>query len=241
MHSFGVGAVTKLILRHFFIYNKYGSSRIPRILLNPEIYCTLDSWNPSIIVEIPFDLKPRDFFNFAIEDLDSHYEHHLINGLSNIKRAIDCQIDSILYTYGLFKKSKKENWYFPKKIDILNNLGIVSPRILTKINRLRNLLEHQYEQPEEEKVTDALDIAELFIEYTDRFLNPIMDFEVRGGSGPDDTEKLFTGQILINHKHNQIIFYSRDYDEKKKKIKKIISKKIIADSEEYLPYTKNDH
>ncbi len=110
------------------------------------------------------------FFKFAENDLNSKYEHNLINSLSNIKRAIDCQMDTLLFAFGLYKKSKKEEWNFPRKLEVLNNLGIITPRILGKINQKRNFLEHEYRKPTKEEVEDALDVAALFLAYTQKFL-----------------------------------------------------------------------
>lgn len=59
---------------------------------------------------------------------------------------------------------------FPTKLDKLNQLGIIAPRILKKINHIRNLLEHQYKIPKKEEVEDAIDVAMLFIEYTNKFI-----------------------------------------------------------------------
>jgi uncharacterized protein YutE (UPF0331/DUF86 family) len=134
---------------------------------------TIDSWGTGNI-ETPFTIKPGEFLEYAESDLKIDDNHHLVNCLSNIKRAIECQIDSLLIGFGLFEKAKIKNWKFPTKIEKLNEIGIVSPRILSKINKLRNLLEHEYSIPEREKVEEALDVAILFIRYTDQFLYGII-------------------------------------------------------------------
>jgi hypothetical protein len=59
-------------------------------------------------IEVPFELTARDFLRFAETDLnDSLCKHHLVNALSNIKRAIHCQLDSLLFGFGLLDMSKK--------------------------------------------------------------------------------------------------------------------------------------
>jgi len=90
-----------------------------------------------------------------------------INALGNAKRAIECRIDTLLYNYCLHKKSEKEGWFFPKKIEVLRELGIAAPNILKKINKKRNELEHQYVKPTKGDVEDAIDVAELFLNATD--------------------------------------------------------------------------
>jgi hypothetical protein len=125
-------------------------------------HCSYDN------IETNFEISPEDFLTYAEYDLTAKYDHHLVNSLSNTKRAIDSQLDSLLIGFGLSERLKKLN--FPKKIEFLNNIGVISPRILTKINRKRNLLEHEYKNPSEEEVEDALDVAILFINYTNKYL-----------------------------------------------------------------------
>ncbi|WMW25116.1 hypothetical protein RE474_13690 [Methanolobus sediminis] len=121
--------------------------------------------------EIPFSIKPDEFLHYAECNLNENTPHGLLDCLSNTKRAIECQIDSLLMYLCLYSMAKKKNLGFPAKIEILNDMGILSPRILTKINKTRNLLEHSYQIPDKEKVEDALDIAYLFIQNTGRYLN----------------------------------------------------------------------
>jgi len=129
----------------------------------------LESWS-SEDVKTPFEIKPKEFLSFAEYDLNNNYGHNLVNALSNIKRAIDCQLDSLLFSFGLYEESKTQKLNFPQKIRWMNSLGIISPRILKKINKKRNLLEHEFVSPSKEAVEDALDISTLFIAYTDKFL-----------------------------------------------------------------------
>ena len=88
--------------------------------------------------------------------------------ISNGKRAIENRMDSIFYKFGYFKLSKK--WNFPDKIERLNELNIIAPRILIKINKVRNFLEHEYKIPKKEEAEDALDVAILFLESTKIFV-----------------------------------------------------------------------
>ena len=92
-----------------------------------------------------------------------------MNALSNSKRAINCQIDKMLLCYGInAKKWKLTN--LPKKLELLQELNIIAPNIVRKIIRMRNDLEHEYKHPEKEKVEDAIDISNLFIEASNRKL-----------------------------------------------------------------------
>jgi hypothetical protein len=120
-------------------------------------------------LKTPFDISPQDFIKYAEIDLSSTYEHNTINALSNSKRALDCQLDTLLIAFGFYKLSQKEYWGFPKKLGLINELGVIAPRVLHKINKQRNLLEHQFIKPHKESVEDFLDIAMLFIASTDRY------------------------------------------------------------------------
>ncbi len=131
------------------------------------------------IIKTGFEISPKEFHKLAESDLEASYNNHLLNSLTNTKRAIDSQLDSLLIAFGLYKRSKKERWKFPKKIQFFNDMGIISPRILNKINNKRNLLEHEYKNPSKEEVEDALDVAELFIYCTDKYLFPAyIEFEL---------------------------------------------------------------
>jgi len=50
-------------------------------------------------IETPFNINPHEFLKFAEYDLSSNYEQHFVNSLSNVKRAIECQLDMLLKTY----------------------------------------------------------------------------------------------------------------------------------------------
>ncbi len=121
--------------------------------------------------ECTFQTNPKDFLSFAKKDLASDCSHNTVNALSNIKRAIHCQVDTILMAFHLYEKAQKKEWSFPKRIECLNTIGIVSPKVLERINRKRNLLEHEYELPEKDSVEDAHDIAILFMMHTNHYLD----------------------------------------------------------------------
>jgi hypothetical protein len=118
-----------------------------------------------------YEICAKDFLQFAMEDSKGGDLRCMVNALGNVKRAIECRVDTILYSYCLYKKSEAEKWPFPKKIEIIEQLGIIAPRILKKINRKRNELEHQYIEPTKDDVEDALDVATLFLAYTERLEN----------------------------------------------------------------------
>ena len=84
-------------------------------------------------IEIKGELKPRDYFNYAIKDLENEQDSRsLINALLNAKKALHYQIDLLIDAYG-FNSHKNRN-SFPVKLDYCKRCGIVSPRILSKLN-----------------------------------------------------------------------------------------------------------
>lgn len=119
----------------------------------------------SIKMVIDYNITPKEYLSYAKLDLDEQYGHHLINALCNAKRAFHCQLDIILKNLA----RKTANSFLSKK-KLLEELGIITPRILEKLNRQRNILEHEYTKPSLEEVSDFLDITELFIEYTNKYV-----------------------------------------------------------------------
>jgi hypothetical protein len=127
-----------------------------------------------------FEIDAQNFLEFAKKDSEGEDLRSCVNALGNVKRAIECRIDSILCVYCLQKKSEKEGWDFPKKIEIIEQLGIVAPSILKRINKKRNELEHRYVRPTPDEVADGRDVAKLFLAYTEALVvKPITSFGSR--------------------------------------------------------------
>ena len=116
-----------------------------------------------------FEIPPKTFLEFAKADIKNEGIRGQINALSNVKRSIECQMDIILYSL----KIPFENKNFPQKLEILENIGISSPGILQRINRIRVDLEHFYKSPKPANVIDAIDVAHLFLDAT---LYPLTNF-----------------------------------------------------------------
>lgn len=154
-----------------------------------------------------FEISPVEFLKFAEHDLNANYDHHLVNSLSNTKRAIDSQLDSLLIGFGLSQRAAK--WNFPTKVNYLDSVGIISPRILKKINTKRNLLEHEYKNPGKGEVEDALDVTELFIHYTNKYLHPaIVEFALNDkmmecNGYPEDTKTII---MTLDWRNCKLIF-----------------------------------
>jgi len=142
----------------------------------------------------PFEITPKKFLEFAESDLQDESEKSLINALSNIKRAIDCQIESLLYIFCHWRISHEEKWGFQAKIKFIKNLEILTPRILQKIIKNRNLLEHEFKKPTRDQTEDFLDIAVLFIHYSEKFFSLNTDL----GIAPTDLDEEESERINLN-------------------------------------------
>ena len=145
------------------------------------------------ILKFPFQIKPNDFIHFANRELAVSGIHGLINALSNAKRAIDCQIDAIHKVLGIKKERS-----FPKRADIINELGLLAPRVIKRIVRMRNYLEHEFILPEQERIEDAVDTATLFIELTNRIFRT---FWVEFYIGEEERQS-----SIVERKKNKIKF-----------------------------------
>jgi hypothetical protein len=109
-------------------------------------------------VECELEIEPEDFLAFAEKDLSSQDIRALTNALSNAKRAIDAQVAKILKLLRIRSEAVKKG-----KLDFLNDIGIVAPRIIRKIRGQRDLLEHEFKIPTRSQVEDAIDVASLFL------------------------------------------------------------------------------
>lgn len=133
-------------------------------------------------------VTPSAYLRYAQADLASGLKHAHINALSNAKRAIDCQLDNIFEAFGLKKRAR-----FPEKLEIVGELGLLAPRIVRKVIKARNLLEHEYYDPPQSEVEDAVDIATLFVEAASRpFRNLMEDYFIadRASVQTPDVEQL---------------------------------------------------
>ncbi len=111
-----------------------------------------------------FDLTPRDYLEFAEIDLSSsNSTHSLVNTVSNLKRAIDCQLDFFLSVFNLDSLYRKKRLGVDKKLGFLSKSGIFNAKSMSKLNTIRNRMEHHYELPTLEDVEVYYDLVLAFI------------------------------------------------------------------------------
>lgn len=118
-----------------------------------------------------FEITPSEFLNYAHLDFSLSDNHGYINALTNVKRAIECQCEIIHSSFGLSYR----NLSFPKKIINLKKMGISPSMIFKNINNIRVGLEHFYKRPDPERVEDAIQVAELFLDVTNYSLTSFWD------------------------------------------------------------------
>jgi uncharacterized protein YoxC len=122
-----------------------------------------------------FDIKPKDFIRYAKEDFKQETKKGLVNSITNAKRAIDCQIDTVLKYFGIdFDKIPRESEELinktellksdlPHKLKLIQALKFAPSGLTSKARNLRNKLEHYYQIPSENEIREAIEISELFI------------------------------------------------------------------------------
>ncbi|EIK97681.1 hypothetical protein PMM47T1_04194 [Pseudomonas sp. M47T1] len=103
--------------------------------------------------------SPIEFLMLAEEDFERGGLSALVNATTNAKRAIVCQVDQLLISFGY----RSLRWAVPKKLDQLKALGLLTPSLLRKVVGVRNIIEHEYSTPKLDFVKEALDISSLFV------------------------------------------------------------------------------
>lgn len=143
---------------------------IKYFLQYPENKCSILDNDPE-----RFEIGPEEFLEYAIRDFEVGDNRGFINALTNVKRAIECQSDIIHYSLGI----PYDKLNFPTKIDNIQKMGISPSIILKHINNIRVDLEHFYKIPDNNRVEDAIQIAELYFSVTTLTLNNFWyDFEI---------------------------------------------------------------
>lgn len=119
--------------------------------------------------EKPFgDVSAEEFLAFARDDLARGDRAGLVNALGNAKRSFHYHTERLLYRFGL--RDATELSAFPMKTELLRDLRIVSGTLLRVFNRERNAMEHDYVVPTAEIAEGSIDLCELYLLATERFL-----------------------------------------------------------------------
>ncbi|MEH6358141.1 MAG: hypothetical protein V7745_04075 [Pseudomonadales bacterium] len=132
-----------------------------QVTIDPKSFVKLEHSTP---------VTPKEYLGFADKDLLLGSTHGLVNAMSNAKRAINCQITSLLAVLGM-----QNTGDFQTKFQRFEDLGILAPRVNKKITKFESQLDKQFCKPSIDEVEDAIDLATLFVEATDKVFQEFMD------------------------------------------------------------------
>ncbi|MDP2364585.1 MAG: hypothetical protein Q8M94_12550 [Ignavibacteria bacterium] len=163
-------------------------------------YGLAESFEDRILYNTKFELKPRDFLLLAEQSIFFTPKKDLINGVSNLKRAIDCSLDSFFNSLGILTKIKKKRVSVSDKMEFIGSLANFTPQSIKRLNKTRNQLEHDFKRPklaEAEVYYDLVFALVLVIENL-CFMHSEMNF--------DDGSSIFTSQYNV---HTGTILFSK--------------------------------
>jgi hypothetical protein len=122
-------------------------------------------------------IKTRDkpisaerYLDFAEDDLsDGGSERHLVNALTNAKRALHLRMEDVCLGFGFASHGGTRS--FPRMVEYISRIGVTAPRILNRLNAIRNKVEHEYMVPDRSDVETFIDVTCLFLGSTQRWIN----------------------------------------------------------------------
>jgi len=76
---------------------------------------------------------------------------------------MDCQLDVFFHSFGLATLFQKRNLKFEKKLEFLEEAGVYSSRTLSRLNTIRNRIEHSYEVSKIEDLEVYFDLVVTFV------------------------------------------------------------------------------
>ena len=118
-----------------------------------------------------YDVKAQECLLCAKQYPRDDPEKGRLDALRNADEAIRCRVDEILKLLNLTVLSSRKRWNLPKKMRTLEPFRVPNLEILkTMIACPRNRLVHQHVRPEQKEVRDAVEVADLFLQATDQWI-----------------------------------------------------------------------
>ncbi|WP_230973148.1 hypothetical protein [Burkholderia vietnamiensis] len=115
-------------------------------------------------------ISAEQYLKFAENDLlDGESERHLINAVTNAKRALHLRMEDVCLGFGFASYGGARS--FPRMVEYISRIGVTAPRILNRLNQLRNQVEHEYLVPSRPEVETFIDVTSLFAASTQRWIN----------------------------------------------------------------------
>jgi hypothetical protein len=144
---------------------------ILKIIINEEPSATSEHYTDK------FEVTPKQYFQFARSDLEMSNDKAFNNAAYNIKKGIDCQIDTILTIFDFLQKAKTEKWDYTKKVEFLESLEITSQKTIKRVLKLKNLIEGEYTLNTQKTLDSALKTLEEFLDETKNCIKNLEDFQ----------------------------------------------------------------
>ncbi|MDA2253312.1 hypothetical protein ACX16M_29735 [Bacillus cereus] len=158
------------------------SDELRKFLINNFHALEMDGASGSNLSFPNFDLFARDYLLFAEHELkqlqknETIIEHiHLINCVSHLRRAIDCQLDTCFEALKI-KVFKKKNLSLETKLKFFEDAGVFNSLSLARLNKIRNSMEHGYRIPEIKDIETYFDLVSAFISILESMLSLLTTF-----------------------------------------------------------------
>ncbi len=153
-----------------------------------KLILSVDSIEPDFSsgsdITIPiYEISAEEFLDFAENAIMAETKEGIVNAISNLKRAIDCEMDLFFESINLKSIFDKNNLKFEKKSKFLSDIGMFPIQSINKLNLIRNKMEHEYRAPliadlytYYELVWDVVKIIDLHLEllYTNGEINMVL-------------------------------------------------------------------
>jgi hypothetical protein len=104
----------------------------------------------------------------ARDELHKGGRDGLVNALGNSRRCLSRRVDTLLHAFGLRKATSRV--IFPMKLDLLKDLRIIPDGMLRLYGLVRDALEYDRLAPTREMAHRAIDLCEVFLPATERYL-----------------------------------------------------------------------
>lgn len=168
-----------------------------------------------------FDLLPQDYLKFAEDSLKGENSQEKINCVSNLKRAMECEMDTFFHVLGILPLFKKRNLGFDKKLEFIGATGLYKSTSLETLNTIRNKIEHEYIVPELEEIALYFELVYAFISVVEGALFMLSSNAEIEYSDNSDKENKY--QIAVKIKYifetQQVIFEFIDKESEAKNYK----------------------
>lgn len=146
----------------------------------------------------PHGPDPLTYLQYARRDLASGTQQGAINAIGHSKRAVHLAIDKLLETYSLGRWIRRR---FPAKAEILAEMGALPTRMVSALNRTRNMVEHEYRSVQPEEVADFVELTELVLQVVYPFFQEATIGVCVGTAGSNECEEWYvapgSGQLAI--------------------------------------------